>query len=249
VLDGFALRGSQAQSSRSQTGGRAVSIPLLDDAAGAVHNLLSTLVAALAPLDGGAAVAVAVVLLTALVRLCLLPLSMRRARAQRAQTALTPRLLELREKHGRDPLRLQTEIAALYQSAGTSPLATLTPTLLQAPAFMVLYRVFTVDGSGPLLSAEVFGYPLAAHGLAAGWPLLVLVAALAVVATLVARRASRAGAPKWTLALPYLTVLPAVFVPLAAGLYLLTSTAWSAVENAVLPGRSQSGDESVRTAG
>jgi YidC/Oxa1 family membrane protein insertase len=226
-----------------------VSIPLLDDAARVAYDVLAWLATALAPLDGGAAVAVAVVVLTALVRLVLLPLSIRRARAQRAQTGLTPRLLELREKHGRDPVRLQTEIAALYQGAGTSPLATLTPTLLQAPAFMVLYRVFTLGGSGTLLSAEVFGSPLAAHGLAAGWPLLALIAALAAVATVVARRAARAAAPKWTLALPYLTVVPALFVPLAAGLYLLTSTAWSAVENAVLLGRSQSGDESVRTVG
>lgn len=225
-----------------------MSIPLLDDAAGVAHDLLSRLVTALAPLDGGAAVAVAVVLLTALVRLALLPLSIRRARAQRAQAGLTPQLLELRKKYSRDPLRLQTEIATLYQGAGTSPLATLTPTLLQAPAFMVLYRVFTVDGSSTLLSAAVFGTPLAAHGLAAGWPLLALIAALAAVATVVARRALLAAAPKWTLALSYLTVVPALFVPLAAGLYLLTSTAWSAVENAALS-RPQSGDEPARTAG
>jgi YidC/Oxa1 family membrane protein insertase len=226
-----------------------VSVPLLDDAARVTYDLLSWLAAALAPLDGGAAVAVAVVSLTALVRLALLPLSIRRARAQRAQAGLAPQLLELRTKYGRDPLRLQTEVAQLYRGAGTSPLATLTPTLLQAPAFMVLYRVFTLDGSGTLLAAEVFGSPLAAQGLAAGWPLLALIAALAAVATVVAVRASRAAAPKWTLVLPYLTVVPALFVPLAAGLYLLTSTAWSAVENAVLLSRSQSGAESARTAG
>ena len=34
---------------------------------------------------------------------------------QRAQAGLAPQLLELRNRYGRDPLRLQTEIAALYQ--------------------------------------------------------------------------------------------------------------------------------------
>jgi YidC/Oxa1 family membrane protein insertase len=227
-----------------------VSIPLLDDAAGVAYELLSWLATALAPIDGGAAVAVAIVLLTALVRLSLLPLSRRRARAQRAQAGLTPRLLELREKHRADPQRYQAEFAALYRNAGTSPLATLTPTLLQAPAFMVLYRVFSAGGSGTLLSAEVFGHPLAAHGLAAGWPLLALIAALAAVATAVAVRARRAGQPAWTLALPYLTVVPALLVPLAAGLYLLTSSAWSAAENAILvPVPPQSAGDSARTAG
>jgi YidC/Oxa1 family membrane protein insertase len=217
-----------------------VSIPLLDDAARVAYDLLSWLSTALAPLDGGAAVAVAIVLLTALVRLALVPLSRRRVRAQRAQAGLAPKLAELRTKHGADPARFQTEFAALYRDAGTSPLAALTPALLQAPAFMVLYRVFSRD-SGALLSTEVFGHPLAAHGLAAGWPLLALIGALAAVATVVARRAKAAGSPTWTLALPYLTVVPALFVPLAAGLYLVTSTAWSAVENVVL-GRTQSED-------
>lgn len=174
-----------------------MSIPLLTDATAAAYDLLSWLVAALAPLDGGAAVAAAIVMLTALVRLALVPLSRRRARAQRPQAALLP-------------------------------------ALLQAPAFMVLYRVFSGSGSGTLLAAEVFGHPLTAAGLAAGWPLVALVAALAAVATVVAVRARRAGHPAWTLALPYLTIVPALFVPLAAGLYLATSTAWSAVENALL---------------
>jgi YidC/Oxa1 family membrane protein insertase len=218
-----------------------VSIPLLDDAAGVAYNVLSWLVTALAPLDDGAAVAVAVVLLTALVRLALVPLSRRRVRAQRAQARFAPKLLELRAKHRDDPARLQTELTALYRDAGTGPFATLTPVLLQAPAFMVLYHMFTGGGSGPLLAAEVFGYPLTAAGLAAGWPLFALVAALAAVATVGARRARVAGSPRWTLALPYLTVIPALFVPLAAGLYLLTSTVWSAAENVLLGGASIGG--------
>jgi YidC/Oxa1 family membrane protein insertase len=228
-----------------------VSIPLLDDAARVAYNLLSWLAAALAPIDGGAAVAVAIVLLTAAVRLTLLPLSRRRARAQRVQTGLAPKLLALRDKHRTDPQRMQAEVASLYRDAGTTPLAPLTPTLLQAPAFMVLYRVFSAGGSGTLLSAEVFGHPLAASGLAAGWPLLALIAALAAVASVVAVRARRAGQPAWTLALPYLTVVPAPFVPLAAGLYLLTSSAWSAAETVLLsrPPAALTGSDQSGTAG
>jgi hypothetical protein len=41
--------------------------------------------------------------------------------------------------------------------------------------------------------------------------------------------------PAWlTRALPYATVVIAAFVPLAAGLYLLTTTAWTAAERFVL---------------
>jgi YidC/Oxa1 family membrane protein insertase len=120
----------------------------------------------------------------------------------------------------------------LYADAGTNPLAPLLPALLQAPVFITLYHVFT--GTGALLSATVFGVPLTAHGLAAGWPLAVLAAGLVVVATVSALRARAAGQPKWTLALPYLTVVPAAVVPLAAVVYLLTSVTWTAVEQVVL---------------
>ena len=39
----------------------------------------------------------------------------------------------------------------------------------------------------------------------------------------------------WLRLLPYATVAVAAFVPLAAGLYLVTSTAWTLAERAVLP--------------
>jgi len=58
--------------------------------------------------------------------------------------------------------------------------------------------------------------------------------ALVVVATVSALRARAAGQLKWTLALPYLTVVPAAVVPLAAVVYLLTSVTWTAVEQVVL---------------
>jgi YidC/Oxa1 family membrane protein insertase len=42
-----------------------------------------------------------------------------------------------------------------------------------------------------------------------------------------------------TRVLPYLTIVIAAFVPLAAGLYLLTTTAWTAAERTVLMRRIQ----------
>jgi YidC/Oxa1 family membrane protein insertase len=42
-----------------------------------------------------------------------------------------------------------------------------------------------------------------------------------------------------TRVLPYLTIVIAAFVPLAAGLYLLITTAWTAAERTVLMRRVQ----------
>lgn len=204
----------------------------LDAATNLAYDLLAALTAALSPIDGGAATVLAIVLFTALVRLALVPLSKRQVRAQKAQAALMPRMRELQQKYRTQPDRLRTELAGLYADAGTSPLAPFLPALLQAPAFIVLYQVFT--GTGALLSATLFGVPLTAHGLAAGWLLVALVGGLLAVATVSARRSLTAGQPRWTLALPYLTVVPAVLMPVAAGVYLLTSVTWTAVEQVVL---------------
>lgn len=216
----------------------ALSFRPLDAAAGTAYSLLTTLTTALDPVAGGAAAALAVVLLTAFVRLLLVPLSIRQAAAQRKQAALAPRLKELRTKHAADPARLASETAALYRQEDVSPFGGLLVGLLQAPVFMVLWLAFTrstVDGQpNALLGADLLGVPLGAAGLHAGWPLLVLLAAIAVVATVTARRMRRGGAPTWLTALPYLTLVPAATMPLAAGLYLLTTTTWTAAETAIL---------------
>ena len=81
--------------------------------------------------------------------------------------------------------------------------------------------------------------------------LFALLAAVAWAGTLIARRVARpspsAPAPAdrgdgpLLRVLPYATVAVAAVLPLAAGLYLLTTTAWSAAERAVLGRRLHTG--------
>jgi YidC/Oxa1 family membrane protein insertase len=111
--------------------------------------------------------------------------------------------------------------------------------LVQAPVFAVLYSAFrhaTVQGHrNSILTEQLFGVSLGAHGLAAGWPLLVLLVGFGAIATISARRLSGTGSPWWLRGTPYLSLVPVLFVPLAAGIYLLTSAAWTAGETALLP--------------
>jgi len=128
------------------------------------------------------------------------------------------------------------------------------PALLQIPFFTVVYRLFLSGtvGGGPnlLLHQHLFSASLGSHwlygaglwsgqGLVFGgvFALLILVAWLS---TRAARRwatpapAQQQGAVGFLLrVLPFATVALAALVPLAAGLYLLTTTAWSAAERAV----------------
>jgi YidC/Oxa1 family membrane protein insertase len=221
-------------------------------------TVVTWLADALAPLAGGAATAAAIVLFTIGVRLLISPLTLAQVRGERRRAALAPEVRELQRKHADDPARLQSELFALYRRAGASPVAGCLPALLQAPFFLVMYRLFaTGDGHPALLNEKLAGVPLGWHlGDGLSGPVLAvfgsLLVALLALAWWSARRARRAAAAAGTVAgtpiegpgaavlgrliplLPFITVLVALVVPLAAVLYLVTTTAWTALEQAVL---------------
>ncbi|MEU9121735.1 YidC/Oxa1 family membrane protein insertase [Streptomyces sp. NPDC048506] len=217
---------------------------------------------AIDPLFGTAAMAAAIVLFTLAVRAALHPLARAAARGEKARAALAPQIAELQRKHKGDPERLQKAMADLYARTGASPLAGCLPTLLQLPVFFLMYHLFSTGGGG-LLDHTLLGAPLGGHwrdALADGGVLgpqgrvyLVLFALIAAVATWNYRRA-RAAAAKAPApasagngALPGMASLSKVMpllsfgmlitvavVPLAAGLYTVTTTIWTACERALL---------------
>jgi YidC/Oxa1 family membrane protein insertase len=231
---------------------------------GVAYSLLFALTHLLAPLPGGLAATAAIVIFTVAVRLLLSPLSLAALRGQDGLAALQSRVAELRTHYMHQPDRLQRELAALYQAQGGTLLAGCLPLLVQLPFFSVLYRLFlsrTVAGQpNALLAKNLLGAPLGSHWLTGLGPLsahglvfLGLFALLALACFAVARISQSAirsspvagtATPGTGLAgqlgrvLPYLTVIIAAFVPLAAGLYLLTTTAWTAAERAVWRHRS-----------
>ncbi|MFD0273839.1 YidC/Oxa1 family membrane protein insertase [Kitasatospora sp. NPDC127111] len=212
---------------------------LLDPAVGLAHDVVAALAQVLPT-------ALAIVLFTVCVRLALHPLARAAARGEKARARLAPKVAELNRKHKGRPEKLQAALAELYREEKASPFAGCLPMLVQIPFFSVMYRLFTTPND--LLGHTLFGVPLGLHvGSAQGaaqWVVFgVLYAGLAAVAYVGFRRARRAQAASPQAAqpglsfLPYLsfgTVLFAALVPLAAGIYLLTTTAWSAAERAWL---------------
>ena len=218
---------------------------------GVAYHIVSGLAQFLTPLPFGLATAAAIIVVTLGVRLLLSPLSLLAYRGQARISALQPKVAELRRRHASQPDRLQQELTALYRAEGGGMLAGCLPMLLQLPFFSVMYRLFlskTVAGRpNALLARHLLTTPLGSHWLAAtgvlslhGLVFLGLFAVLAVIAFLTARAARNAtGAQEAALGvlgriLPYSTVIVAAFVPLAAGLYLVTTTGWTAAERAVL---------------
>jgi len=222
----------------------------------AAYYLVSGLTGVLTPVLGGLAAVAAIIAFTMAVRLLLMPLSLRALRGQAAQARLAPQLLALRQRHAKQPERLQREMAALYKREGTSMFAGFAPLLLQWPFLSVMYLLFrspTVGGTAnTLLTHDLLGVPLGAHWLSGAGPasaqgavflgLFVLLAGLCWLSARLGRlmmaqvtgtspAPGAAGSPGLLVrALPYLTVVIAAFAPLAAGIYLLTTLAWSLAE-------------------
>jgi YidC/Oxa1 family membrane protein insertase len=222
--------------------------------AGAFH-LIDPLISLLTPMAGGAAVVLAVVLFTCAVRLLLHPLARAAVRGERARAVLAPKITELQRRHKNDRQRLQQEIAKLQQESGISMFAGCLPLLIQAPFFTIMYRLCTsaTVGGHPntLLAGTMFGVPANLHFLTllsgsglfgpAGLVFAIPLVLLAVVATLSLRwqPAPAADAPpaaRLVRYLAYFPVLVAMVLPLAGGIYLLTSTTWTALERRLLRG-------------
>ena len=213
------------------------------------------LTAALDPLGESAAAAVAVVVVTRLVRLLLVPVGVSQARAEQARARLAPRLRVLRERWRNDPERLQRETMQLYRDENVSPAAGCLPLLAQAPVVGLLYAVFLHPNVGgqtnALLAHDLLGVPLGrslvaalTSGTADATTLVVFGSLVAVIilAVELTRRWLRPSvdpaAPAWTTTitgvLPFSTAVVAVFVPLSAGLDFAVTTVWTLVQRVLL---------------
>lgn len=219
---------------------------------------LMTLIALLTPVAGPLAAALAVVLLTVIVRAALVPAGIAQAKAEQARSRLAPRLRELQRRLRADPERLQRETMKLYRDEGVSPFAGLLPLLAQAPVVALVYAVFlhgSISGhDNPLLGQTLFGVPLGRSllGAAAGGGLdaatVSVIGAVVVLIAVVGQLTSRLLHPVSATPLPGAqralvgvlhagTAVVALFVPLAAALYLLTTVSWTLGQRLVLTRR------------
>lgn len=224
----------------------------------AAYGALTGLSALLEPFTGAAAAASAVILVTLIVRALLIPVGISQAKAEQTRARLAPKLRVLQKRHKKNPERLQRETMQLYKDENTSPLAGCLPVLAQAPVVGILYTLFLrTDIAGhpnELLTHELFGASLGTslvNMLTTGpfsLPTLLVYAALIAIMIVVAEITRRVFRPvavddspmssptmlRMISALHYLTAVFAVFVPLAAGLYLTITVTWTLVQRVIL---------------
>lgn len=221
------------------------------------YSLLDGLTSLIHPIAGRSSAALAILILTGIVRAFLVPVGASQVKAEGTRRRLYPQLIELQRRNRKDPFSLQQKTAELYRAQNASQFSNLLPTLAQAPVLSVVDTLFlriTVDGhANALLDHQLFSAALSGSFLQIGGGggrsiliYLVLFAVLAVVAA-ISRRITRhlqlidlaapASAATLTRALswlPFTTIVFAAIMPLAAALYLAASATWTLGERVLL---------------
>lgn len=98
---------------------------------------------------------IAIILLTFVTRIAILPLSLKQIKSMRALQAFGPQIKELNARYKDDPQRKQRELMDFYKKNNINPLASCVPLLLQLPVFFALFS---------LLRSSTFQDQLYAYG-------------------------------------------------------------------------------------
>jgi YidC/Oxa1 family membrane protein insertase len=83
----------------------------------------------------------AIVLLTIIIKTLFFPLQAASYRSMARMKAVTPRMMQLRERYGSDRVKLNQAMMELYQQEKINPLGGCLPIVVQIPVFIALYWV------------------------------------------------------------------------------------------------------------
>jgi YidC/Oxa1 family membrane protein insertase len=86
----------------------------------------------------------AIVIITALVRLIFFPLANYSFKSMAKMKMLQPEMIRLKELHKEDKVKLQQEMMALYKREKVNPISGCLPVLIQIPFFFAIYKMLYV---------------------------------------------------------------------------------------------------------
>jgi YidC/Oxa1 family membrane protein insertase len=91
--------------------------------------------------DAGFGWGMSIILMTVLVRLAILPLTIKQIRSMNALRALQPQIKEIQEKHKGDRQAMNEAMMRFYKENKVNPFASCLPLLLQLPVFLALFKL------------------------------------------------------------------------------------------------------------
>ncbi len=93
----------------------------------------------------------AIIVFTIIIRIALLPLSIKQTKSTAKMGAIQPEMKKVQEKYKNDPQKSQQEVMKLYKENGVNPMGGCLPMLVQMPILFALFAVFNnldMQGAG-----------------------------------------------------------------------------------------------------
>lgn len=119
-----------------------------------IYNALVALAAIIPGSDAG----VAVIIVTIIIRLILLPFSLSAARTQRAMKILEPKMKELKERNKGNKEKEALDTLALYREAKVNPFSSILTVFIQIPVLLALFWVFYYDPLSTINTARLYSF-------------------------------------------------------------------------------------------
>jgi YidC/Oxa1 family membrane protein insertase len=165
----------------------------------------------------------AIILLTVIVRLFLMPLTFKQYRSAQAMQQLQPKIKELQRKYKGDKRKLQEETMKLYQEYRVNPFASCLPLLIQLPVFICLY--YAIRGTPEIKQASFLFIP----SLGQPWlPLFVFYIITQMVSTELMMTPESDPQQKWLMrAMPVVFIFILYRFPAGLMLYWVTTNLWT----------------------
>ncbi len=175
----------------------------------------------------------AIVALTFVTRLAILPLSVSQIRSMRALQAYAPQIKAIQERYKDDKQRQQREMMEFYKTNKINPLASCLPLILQLPVFLALYQLLNgadfkadLNAQPPVdflfienLTEKATGAPLVA--------LIVLFIATQLGASLVMAARAEGTQRLIMFGLPFLFAPFVVTFPAGLAVYWISTNVWT----------------------
>ncbi|MGH8095084.1 MAG: membrane protein insertase YidC [Chthoniobacterales bacterium] len=122
--------------------------------------------------------AVAILILTAIIKLLLWPLQTKANKSMRRMSALSPKMQELKEKYKDDPTKMNAEVMKMYKEYGVNPVSGCLPMMIQIPIFFGLFTMLRqaveLRNASFLWVHDLSQPDTVAHLPGLGWPINIL---------------------------------------------------------------------------
>ena len=186
-----------------------------------------------------------IVILTVIVRLCLLPLVIKQYASMRRMQAVAPQMKELQAKYKGNRAKLNEELMAFYKKEEINPFSSCLPLVAQLPVFIALYYVLKNFANDATVQGGSLSFMWVVPNITdqlteIGWGAFVIVAIYALSQLLSTELSAMPNMPtsqrRLMRFLPLVVVLFVFQFPVPAGLviYWMTTNLWTAGQQLVM---------------